>query len=92
MNSDGAVSAGQTRKEGDMANRTDHRNTSELDQLTRQDAAAALKYLSRPSNLQPKYSFDDLIVSLASAHENRRAQQVNEWERIARQTLPVQLR
>jgi len=67
-----------------MANRTDMRNTSELDKLTRRDAAA-LQYLSSPrSNLHPKHNFDDLIVSLASAHENRRARQVTEWERMHR--------
>lgn len=70
-----------------MANRTDQRH-NELDKLTRQDAAAALKFLSSPtSNLQARYNFDDLILSLASARENRRARQVNEWERIGRQTL-----
>ena len=71
-----------------MANRTDMRNNSELDKLTRHDAAAALKYLSNPTtSLHPKYNFDDLIVTLAGAHENRRARQVTEWERIGRQTL-----
>jgi len=71
-----------------MANRTDLRNSSELDKLTRQDAAAALKYLSGPpTNFQTNHSFDDLVVSLAGARENRRARQVNEWERIGRQTL-----
>ena len=27
-------------------------------------------------------SADDIIVSLANAHENRRARQVSEWERV----------
>ena len=33
--------------------------------------------------------FDDLIVSLANAHENRRARQVTEWERMRRQYFPL---
>jgi hypothetical protein len=84
----GSVSAGQTQREGDMANRTERRNTIELDKLTRQDAATAFRYLSSPTlNLQVSNNFDDLVISLAGARENRRARQVNEWERIARQTL-----
>ena len=30
---------------------------------------------------------DDLITSLANAHENRRARQVTEWQRLGAQTL-----
>jgi hypothetical protein len=30
---------------------------------------------------------DDVIVSLANAHENRRARQVTEWERLLRQNM-----
>ncbi len=71
-----------------MANRTERRNSSELDKLTPQDAAAALKFLSNPKiTLQANKNFDDLIVSLASARENRRARQVNEWEQIGRQAI-----
>ena len=35
------------------------------------------------------FRFDDLIVSLANAHENRRARQVTEWERMRRQSFPA---
>ena len=36
------------------------------------------------SNLQTVYlnQFDDLIAALATAYENRRARQVNKWERM----------
>ena len=30
---------------------------------------------------------DDIITSLANAHENRRARQVTEWQRVAAQTF-----
>ena len=30
---------------------------------------------------------DDIITSLANAHENRRARQVTEWQRVAAQNL-----
>ncbi len=30
---------------------------------------------------------EDVIASLANAHENRRARQVNEWERMFRQNV-----
>ena len=70
-----------------MANRT-NRTDSELNKLTTQDAAA-INFISRvPSvSLQPKISFDDLIVSLSSAYENKRARQVTEWERLRSQNL-----
>jgi hypothetical protein len=29
-----------------------------------------------------RYSADDIILSLANAYENKRARQVNEWERV----------
>ncbi|MEQ1606230.1 MAG: hypothetical protein ABL999_15325 [Pyrinomonadaceae bacterium] len=35
------------------------------------------------------FRFDDLIVSLANAHENRRARQVTEWESMRRQNFPA---
>ena len=71
-----------------MANRINYTADGTPDKLTRQDAAAALNYFSetlsaaRPHN-RPR--FDDLIVSLANAHENRRARQVSEWESMGRQ-------
>ncbi|MEQ1923795.1 MAG: hypothetical protein ABL952_14920, partial [Pyrinomonadaceae bacterium] len=41
---------------------------------------------SNNSNVRP---FDDVIASLANATENRRARQVNEWERIGRHLFPT---
>jgi len=68
-----------------MANRINKTADGTPDKLTRQDAAAALNYFSEPlssARSRNKPRFDDLIVSLANAHENRRAQQVSEWERM----------
>ena len=67
-----------------MANRIDTKNDGKRDKLNRQDAAAAINYISETltsARSQPK-QIDDLIVSLSNAHENRRARQVTEWERI----------
>ncbi len=41
---------------------------------------------SHNTNVRP---FDDVIASLANATENRRARQVNEWERMRRQVFPT---
>jgi len=75
-----------------MVNRVNIQNDGERDKLTPQDAAA-INYSETFSSTrsQPKTTtrFDDLIVSLANAHENRRARQVTEWERMRRQYLPL---
>lgn len=66
-----------------MVNRINPNRDSKRDRLNRQDAAA-INYFSEtlPSTKsQPKY-IDDLIVFLANAHENARARQVTEWERM----------
>ena len=66
-----------------MANRIDPETNRELNKLSRHDAAA-INYISEafPSTQpQPKQP-DDLIVSLTDAHENVRARQVTEWERM----------
>lgn len=68
-----------------MVNRTTKKRDGELDKFTRLDAAAAINFISE--NLtsirsQNNPRFDDLIGSLANAHENRRARQVTEWERM----------
>ena len=71
-----------------MANRN-NRTDGEFNRLTDQDRAAALSFNSRDTliSTRPKINFDDLIVSLASAHENRRARQVTEWESLRSQTM-----
>ena len=37
---------------------------------------------SRQSSQQKNFTPDELILSLANAYENKRAQQVIEWERV----------
>lgn len=72
-----------------MVNRNETTKEGERD-ITRQDAAGINYFsdtLSSPrSKSRDSPRFDELIVSLASAHENARARQVNEWERMRRQT------
>ena len=66
-----------------MVNRINENADGSSDKLTRQDAAA-INYISdtfSSKRSQPK-SIDDLIVALANAHENRRARQVTEWEKM----------
>lgn len=74
-----------------MVNRIIRKSDGELDKLNREDAAAAIKYISVPAlSAQGKSTnFDDLIVSLSSAYENKRARQVTEWESIARHTVSL---
>ncbi|HEV7700889.1 MAG TPA: hypothetical protein VGO43_11715 [Pyrinomonadaceae bacterium] len=40
----------------------------------------------RTASTRPIY-VDDIIVSLANAHENRRARQVTEWQRLGTHNL-----
>lgn len=71
-----------------MANRINQTADGTTDKFTPQDAAVALNYFSETlssARSQKKPRFDDLIVSLANAHENRRARQVSEWESMGRQ-------
>ena len=61
-----------------MANRINVKTDRELDKPARQNAAA-INFISETfasHRSQPKH-IDDLILSLANAHENRRARQVN---------------
>ena len=73
-----------------MVNRINQNADSNRDKLTRQDAAA-INYISENltfSRSQPKH-IDDLIVSLANTHENRRARQVTEWEKMRQHHVPT---
>ena len=70
-----------------MVNRINRNPGRKIDKLTRSDAAAARGFMAQ--NLSPKNLnsneitvVDDVISALANAHENRRARQVNEWERM----------
>ena len=70
-----------------MANRINTTPDGKSNKFTTQDAAVALNYFSETlssAGSQNKPRFDDLIVSLANAHENRRARQVSEWESMGR--------
>ena len=55
----------------------------DIDKLNAQDAAAIISHSLSPNRSQTKdkFLYDELIVSLSDAYENRRARQVNEWER-----------
>lgn len=67
-----------------MVNRTNHINAREIDKLNDKDAAI-LNYQPLPApriQLKDNLFNDDLIASLSNAYENRRAQQVVEWERL----------
>ena len=63
---------------------------SEISKLNENESLAVLDYIStlltkRSSKSKNNQSNDDLIVSLSDAHENKRARQVFEWERVRRQ-------
>jgi hypothetical protein len=65
-------------------------NRINLETQPRQNADTATGFSppSNPSkNLAPR--MDDLIVSLANAHENRRARQVTEWEEMRHRNFPM---
>ena len=75
-----------------MVNRVKTKAAGEIDKLNENDAVAVLSYVSelqasRKSQSKENPINDELIVSLANAHENRRAQQVTEWERLRRQSV-----
>lgn len=55
-----------------------------LNQKTSKSAKPISILLSKKNS---KELYDDLIVSLADAYENRRARQVFEWEKLRRQSL-----
>ncbi len=73
-----------------MVKRTNQTIASEIDKLNEKETAAVAGYISqllsariaKQSDAQPN---DDLIVFLSGKRENRRAQQVMEWERVRRQ-------
>ena len=61
----------------------------EIDKLTPADAAATRSYIAKNSpNRTPDTGFaDEVIAYLTNAHENRRARQVTEWERMGGRQL-----
>jgi hypothetical protein len=73
-----------------MANRINPKTGGDLDRLS-QPETIRIKYSPEsftPARSQPKH-IDDLIVSLANAHENRRARQVTEWEAMGRHHIQL---
>ena len=65
-----------------MVKRNETNFAPELDKLNAGDAAAIINQaISSRSRRNDNYFNDDLIVSLADAHENKRARQVTEWEK-----------
>ena len=73
-----------------MVSRKNRNVASELDKLNENETSAVLDYISELlSSRNPKpienLQGDDLIVTLSDAYENKRAQQVFEWERVRRQ-------
>jgi len=79
-----------------MVNPIERKTDAKTDTRTRQNTDTAINYItasrtsgkSRPNH---KSRFDELIVSLANAHENRRARQVTEWEKMLQQNLSLSM-
>jgi len=72
-----------------MVNRKQPRIAGEIDKLNEADRKAVLSQVSEILSSQKKSSKentinDELIGTLANAHENQRAQQVTEWEQMRR--------
>ena len=73
-----------------MVKRENTKITGEISKLNDAETSAVMDYISalltkRSSKFINNQSNDDLIVSLSDAHENKRARQVFEWERVRRQ-------
>ena len=73
-----------------MVKRTNQNIASEINKLNENESLAVLQYISqlltkRISQQKNNLQNDDLIVLLADAHENKRARQVFEWEKVRRQ-------
>lgn len=74
-----------------MVNPINRTAAREIDKLTPADAAAARSYIAKnpPSRSVDNVIVDDVIAYLANAHENRRARQVTEWERLGGHQLQL---
>lgn len=72
-------------------NNTNNNLAREIGKLNENECLAVVGYisqlLSKRISKQSNQTSDDLIVSLADAHENKRARQVLEWEKLRRQNL-----
>ncbi len=77
-----------------MVNRMNRNVAREVDKLTSSDAAAARSYIAKTLSYRNTNSIespvvDEVIAQLANAHENRRARQVMEWERMRGQSVQL---
>ncbi|MEP7074654.1 MAG: hypothetical protein ABI878_02500 [Acidobacteriota bacterium] len=74
-----------------MVNRMRANVAVEIDKLNERDRTAVLAHASEVHRTQRSHKEntigDELIGSLANAHENLRARQVTEWEQMRRQLL-----
>jgi hypothetical protein len=71
-----------------MVNRINRNVGREIDTHAQSDASRGYIANARSSrNNRDNPIIDDVIAHLANAHENRRARQVNEWERMFRQNV-----
>jgi len=75
-----------------MVNRKHPNTAGEIDKLNEADRKAVLSYTSeilssRKNRLTENIVNDELIGTLANAHENQRAQKVTEWEQMRRLSL-----
>ncbi|MEP6849801.1 MAG: hypothetical protein ABI999_13175 [Acidobacteriota bacterium] len=74
-----------------MVNRMRGNVAVEIDKLNEPDRTAVLTHASEvlrtQRNQKENTVGDELIGSLANAHENLRARQVTEWEQMRRQLL-----
>ena len=75
-----------------MVNRKHPKIAGEIDKLNEADRKAVLSYASELLSSQknkPAENIvnDELIGTLADAHENQRAQKVTEWEQLRRLSL-----
>jgi hypothetical protein len=73
-----------------MVKQTNQNIASQIDKLNENETLAVAGYISqllskRNSKQKENFSNDDLIMSLSDAHENKRARQVFEWEKVRRQ-------
>ena len=74
-----------------MANRTNSGTSPSVDKRDKFNTPAVAHLSSQSNRSRHIQNVDDVIVSLANAYENRRAQQASEWERIGRQAFEMLL-
>lgn len=74
-----------------MVDNTNNNLAREINKLNETETLAVVSYisqlLSKRISKQNGGAGDDLIGTLAERHENKRARQVVEWERLRRQNL-----